>query len=245
MDVEKLIGHPPLLHADRAGKAVSWRAGDHLLRYLDASVREGDATLETGAGLSTLVFAMNRCRHTAVVPDQGQADRILEWCAHNEVPSDTLRFEIAPSETALPNLEQTPLDLVLIDGAHGFPLPFLDWFYAGRRLRAGGIVVVDDVQIWTGRVLQQILDADAQWSVEHQRHFEFFAARRVADGPVGEWTEQPYVLHRSFTPGSSSTPRRLIGDVVIGAELARSTASLMRRGQWGEVRHRLDSFRHR
>jgi predicted O-methyltransferase YrrM len=245
MDVETLIAHPPLLHADRAGRAVSWRAGDQLLRYLDATVHPGDATLETGAGLSTLVFAMNRCVHTAVVPDQAQADRILGWCSENGVPSDTIRFEIASSETALPKLGQTPLDLVLIDGAHGFPLPFLDWFYAGRRLRAGGIVVVDDVQIWTGRVLQGFLHADRQWSVEHKHRFEFVAAKRVAEGPVGEWTEQPYVLRRSFTTGSSSIVRKMVGGLVIGTGLARSSLWLMRRGEWGEFRHRLASFRRR
>ena len=52
--------HPPSLHADRSGNLVSWGAGERLLRYLDQKLHEGDVTLETGAGLSTLVFAMKR-----------------------------------------------------------------------------------------------------------------------------------------------------------------------------------------
>jgi len=243
MDFEALLLHPPLLHADRSGKAVSWRAGDRLLRYLNMTLREGDVTLETGAGLTTLVFAMKRCSHTVVVPDQAQVNSILEWCESKGVPSDTLTFEVLPSENALPHLDPTPLDLVLIDGAHGFPMPLLDWFYAGRRIRAGGVLLVDDIQIWTGRVLYDFLSKEPQWRIEHKQSFEFFAARRVSCGPVGEWLDQPYVLHHSFASSSTSIPRKTIGRLVFGAELARSALPFIQRREWGELRYRLAALR--
>jgi predicted O-methyltransferase YrrM len=242
MDFETVLLHPPLLHADRSGNLVSWRAGDRLLRYLAAALREGDATLETGAGITTLVFAMKRCHHTVIVPDQAQVDRILEWCGASNVPTDTLTFKVLPSEVALPKLDPTPLDLVLIDGAHGFPIPLLDWFYAGRRIRDGGLLLVDDIQIWTGHVLYEFLSREPQWRIEHKRAFEFFAARRVSSGSVGEWLDQPYVLHRSFASSSTSMPRKMAGRLVVGSHLARAALSLAQRREWTELQGRLRGF---
>ena len=30
-----------------------------------------------------------------------------------------------------------PLDVVFVDGGHGFPVPMIDWFYGAGRLRRG------------------------------------------------------------------------------------------------------------
>jgi len=241
MDLETLLLHPPSLHADRSGNLVSWGAGERLLRYLDQKLHEGDATLETGAGLSTLVFAMKRCSHTAVVPDQGQVDRILAWCAAHEIQTDTLMFKVESSEKVLPALDSTPLDLVLIDGGHGFPIPMLDWFYAGRRLRPGGTLIVDDVQIWTGRVLYDVLVKEPQWRIDHKSGFEFFAATRSSTGPLGEWLDQPYVLHQSYAGYSTSVPRRVLWRVVNGTQFARRAMTLAQRGEWSELRRRVEA----
>jgi Methyltransferase domain len=243
VNLEELLLHPPLLHADRNGSLISWGAGDRLLRYLDLKLHEGDVTLETGAGLSTLVFAMKRCSHTAVVPDQGQVDRILAWCEANDVKTDTLEFKVDSSEKVLPALEPTPLDLVLIDGGHGFPVPMLDWFYAGRRLRQGGTLIVDDMQIWTGRVLYDVLAKEPQWCIEHKSALEFFAATRTSAGPPGEWTDQPYVLHQSYASRSTSVLRRARWSVSTGAQYARRATGLARRGEWTELRRRVEAIR--
>jgi hypothetical protein len=240
MDLQELLLHPPSLHADRDGSLISWGAGDRLLRYLDQKLHEGDVTLETGAGLSTLVFAMKRCSHTVVVPDQGQVDRILAWCEANDIKSDTLVFRVDSSENVLPALEPTPLDLVLIDGGHGFPVPMLDWFYAGRRLRPGGTLIVDDMQIWTGRVLYDVLAKEPQWRIDHKSDLEFFAATRTSDGPPGEWTDQPFVLHQSYAGSSTSVLRRARWSVSTGAQYARRAVGLAQRREWAELRRRVE-----
>jgi len=239
MNFESLLAHPPFLHADRNGNTVSWRAGDGLLRYLNMTLNAGDVTLETGAGLTTLVFAINRCSHTAVVPDQAQVDRILEWCTSNEVPTDTLSFKVMRSESALPQLDSTPLDLVLIDGGHSFPIPFVDWLYGGRRLREGGIIVVDDMNIWTSRLLYKFIAKEPQWHIERRKRLEFFAAKRVSCGPLGEWLDQPYVLRRSFARSSPSMMYKTAGGIVSGAQLARSAIAIAQRRDWSELRSRL------
>jgi predicted O-methyltransferase YrrM len=245
MDFETLLLRPPALHADQQGRLVSWRAGDRLLRYLNCVLSEGQVTLETGAGVSTLVFAMKRCWHTTVVPDQAQVDRILQWCDENGVLSDRLTFHVMPSERVLPELEPSPLDLVLIDGAHSFPIPLLDWFYAGRRLRSGGTLIVDDTKIWTSHVLYDVLAKEPEWRIDHVARLEFFAAMRMSCRPLGEWLDQPYVLHHSVDVISTSMTRRTLGVVLKSMHLGRGALTLAQQREWSELRHRLAQLRGR
>lgn len=231
--VSELILDPPLLHRDSAGNPALWRVSAAVADYLDRVVYDGARTLETGAGLSTILFTVKRCHHTAVTADANEADRILAWCQANGVPTDRLKFVARPSEDALPELELEPLDLVLIDGAHGFPFPFLDWFYAGRHLRVGGLAVVDDTQIWTGRVLRHFLASDPNWRIETERYFDFAAATRLTDDPVGEWFQQPFVSRRSFDPDSESSPHRVISYMIGAVGMGRVVLTAAQRRELG------------
>ena len=62
-------------------------------------------------------------------------------------------------------------------------------------------------------------------------------------GPVGERLDQPYVLHHSFASSSTSIPRKTIGGLVFGAQLARSALPFIQRRGWGELRYRLTALR--
>ena len=241
MNLDDLIEHPPLLHANRVGDLTSWGASMKLLRYLDSKLQEGMTTLETGAGLSTILFALNGCNHTSVVPDATQMDRILDWCEENEVITDRLKFIIDGSERALPKyVFSSPIDLYLIDGGHGFPTPFIDWFYVANNIKVGGLIVVDDVQIWTGRVLRQFLAEEPDWAIDHSESMEFFGARRTGITEAVEWHEQPYVTRRSMTPGSTSLSRRAIGYAFLGYRFGSSALPLVRERDWPELRRRLE-----
>jgi Methyltransferase domain len=196
-------------------------------------------TLETGAGLSSIVFAMRGCHHTAVAPDAAQAERIKAWCQEHRVSTDRLRFVLEPSETALPAMEPEPLDVVLIDGAHGFPAPFIDWRYAGRRLRVGGTLIIDDTQLWTGAVLRDFLAAEPQWDLVAGSRFEFAVARRASEGSIGEWAEQPYVSRRSFTSQSPSLLHKAVGTGAQISRNARAAGKLLRASQFGKLREKV------
>src|ERR1019366_7698005 len=87
-----------------------------LARFLLESVREGSKTLETGSGISTLVFALRHCWHTAVTPSAEEAENIRSYAAANGISMDRVEFAIEPSDRYLPRCEAGDLDLVLIDG---------------------------------------------------------------------------------------------------------------------------------
>jgi hypothetical protein len=118
----------------------------------------------------------------------------------------------------LPAIEQagTERDLVLIDGSHAFPLPMVDWLYGAATLRAGGILVVDDIDLPGPRVLRTFLDQDPRWEALTGTQ-KWRAWRRLRGGTLSEdWTEQAFYRTRSdrarqLWQGLRHRARRLLG----------------------------------
>lgn len=200
IDIACLLQRQPKLHRS-FGKTVTLGVSSELLHFLNQHVDSSSHTLETGAGISTILFALKQTFHTCVVPDAELVDRIKNYCQINQISTEKISFQIGCSEVVLPQLQPAPLDLVLIDGRHAFPSPFIDWYYTANHLKVGGIVIVDDTKIWTGEVLQNFLKDEAEWQLKD----EFPAASPNATAFVklqpGShdkwWAQQPYVMKYS------------------------------------------------
>ena len=222
MTLDDVLRDPPAVHDDdRQGRLVTFGLAEEVLRWLVDTLPPGARTLETGSGLSTLAFALAGARHRCIVPFPQEPERLLAYARERGIPMDDVRFETAPSERVLPGLEPEPLDLVLIDGSHSFPQPFIDWFYTHPQLAVGGHVVVDDTQVWTGRVLRDFLVAEPEWEVAREWFGRTIALRKVAEtDPDKLWLDQPLVARRSLA----------------GSRLrARSAADMVRAGQMREL----------
>src|SRR4051812_7750680 len=165
--VDRLIADPPAVHAMHVGDAATiglWSTERACYRFIAEHTKAGDRTLETGSGLSTVLFAALGARHICVTPSRDEADRILEYCATHDIPTTDLDFRIGCSDDVLPHLDaSSELDVVLIDGNHGFPTPMIDWYYAASRLRAGGVLVVDDVALPAVAHLCLFVDRDERF----------------------------------------------------------------------------------
>ena len=185
----------PGIHGDGD---VTWGISEDTLRFLDGHAAAGMRTLETGAGLSTLLFAFKGTEHTCITPSSGEVERLVGYCAQRGVSTERIRFLVEKSQYALPRL-QLPgeLDLAVVDGGHGFPVPFVDWFFIAPKLRLGGILVVDDTQLWTGEVLRDFLLAEPQWRAE-ATFVQGSAFRKTGSEVEKEWDRQPYVHDRSY-----------------------------------------------
>jgi len=202
--VGTVLASPPQIH--RQGTGV-WSTEQSCYEFMARHVQHGSRTLETGAGVSTVLFTGWGCDHLCVVPASDQRDGILAYCAERGIDPGSLSFDLRGSEWALPTLPpDASYDLVFIDGSHGFPLPIIDWFYGAAHLRQGGVVVFDDFQLpqvsfW----LEWFLDRDPRWE-NLQSTSKWTAYRRHSSGPLGEiQTQQPFVESRD----SQSPPKLL------------------------------------
>lgn len=191
--IDVLLRDPPRLHGP-ADNLQDWGFGHEGLRWLATNVRPGWVTLETGCGHSTIVFAAAGASHTVVAPYDKERDRILEWCKDHGVATDGIEFVLGESQFVLPALPVGQLDLVLIDGSHSFPVPFIDWYYAGTRLRIGGLVVLDDTNIRAVRVLRDFLAAEkTRWFLRDEfEHVAVFEKLRPDLIDMADWVAQPW-----------------------------------------------------
>jgi len=191
----ELIREPPLVHADGFGAPTTYQLATRVLEYLATVVQAGDATLETGEGVSTILCAMLGARHTCVTPNGDAVGRIRAYCDSHHISLDHVTFAMGLSEEVLPTLGDAPLDLVVIDGSHSLPATFIDWYYAGRRLRVGGLVVVDDVQLWPCALLAEFLESEPMWREVFSEPGRTRVFERTQPGElIRHWQLQPLVV---------------------------------------------------
>ncbi len=194
------------------GKEEAWPLSPDVLNWMAEVVAPGAVTLETGCGYSTMLFAILGARHTAIAPDYQQHGRITGWCERHGVSCGNLRLIDACSQDVLPGLALDPLDLVLIDGSHAFPAPFIDWYYTAEKLKPGGILIVDDCHLVTGKILADFLEAEnGRWELV-RRFGKTSVFRKIAANPVVagfEWIDQPYCAKRLGAPPPQGLRARL------------------------------------
>ena len=205
MDLRELLDNPPLVH-DYGGKLHSWSLPPEVQQYIAEHVHDGSRTLETGAGASTVLFALCGAMHTCITPDREEVERIKEYCHKHGLSLAKVDFQFDRSDNVLMRsaLAESPLeglDLTLIDGCHGFPTPFLDWYFLSQRLMVGGTLIIDDTQLWTGRVLRDFLLQEPEWSLHEACapciDKTAIFVKRAEYQPWKEWNAQPYVEQNS------------------------------------------------
>jgi hypothetical protein len=224
-----LLADPPLVHGPEGGNdLVTHGLLPGALEWIEGNVGPDVYSLETGSGLSTIMFAIGGGEHHCIVPNQPEVDRLLAYCAEREISTDNVRFHVQPSERVLPALDVGPLDVVLIDGSHSFPQVFIDWFYVQSALRVGGTLILDDVHVWTGRVLRDFLRAEPEWEQTNHWWGRTVTFRKVAEvDPDKLWLDQLFVWKRSRPS-------------VVGR--ARMAWGMLREGELGEVLTRVKAL---
>ncbi len=174
----------PRLH----GQAEFWGLAWEALAFLERIVQPGMATLETGAGASTIVFAARGAHHEAVTPSAEEAERITAECGRRGISTENLTFRIGSSADVLRTWEPRPLDLALVDGAHAFPYPALDWWFLAPHVKIGGLMLLDDAYMPPVAAVVEHVRGSKAWRMEEPVSFRTAVARKLADEvPDGEW----------------------------------------------------------
>jgi hypothetical protein len=170
---------PVGLHAGGEHWGLAWAA----VGWIERTVQPGWATLEIGSGVSTVVFASRGAIHEAVTPAAGEETAVRAQCAALGIDSTNVTFHIGLSQDVLPQWTPRPLDLVLIDGAHGFPYPILDWWHIAEHVKIGGRVLLDDAFLPAVGSIVDFVKASPAWRLEEAVSFRTAQAVKVSNEP--------------------------------------------------------------
>jgi hypothetical protein len=222
MDLTDVLADPPKPHDDSRGGFMVMGLTEPALKFIYENVDESCVTLETGCGLSTVVFALKGSRHTVIAPAPSEFEITKAYCRDHGIPVSQVDFITEPSQQALPGLESAPLDLVLIDGGHGFPTPYIDWFYTAGKLKKGGFLLVDDVWVWSCQILRDFLIEQPHWEFVTEYEGRTAVFRKIEDGSEWlEWTQQPRVAR-------GGRLKWIKGDLQLDQEAANGSSAIQR-----------------
>jgi len=203
----KLIELYPKLHC----WAGEWSHGGfdrHMLGELFAFLEgvgltsPGKRFLETGAGLSTLLFLCTQPAsvNTICVEEPDFFKRLHESRSRLSLPAEPLIIDVGSSETILPRVvldQEAFLDFCLIDGGHGWPTVFVDFCYAAYALKQHGYLAIDDTQLYSVKQLVDFLSEQPGWKKVRDWGKLVIFQKQYVDRLLPDFGGQPYVLRQS------------------------------------------------
>ncbi len=179
-------------------------------------------SMETGCGKTTILLSILSDNHHVFAYDD-RAEERSSVAYYSNCPmfrSDRTTLIPGPTQQTLPAFSFTqPVDLALLDGPHAYPYPELEYYYVYQRLRAGALLVVDDIHIPTVHRLFTFLREDEMFRVAHVERTTAFLVRTTAPVffPLGDgWEFQAFNTARfpvNLTPDPPSTTRPLAQDL--------------------------------
>jgi hypothetical protein len=144
------------------------KAGMMPLNALRAIARHAEAggpvlrSVETGAGLTTLLFSHLSANHTYFAINAGDSLRAV--ASSPLLKADTVTLVEGPTQRTLPEYRFTEkLQVVLLDGPHAYPFPDLEYYYLYPHVAEGGLLIVDDIKVPSIHRMFDILRADAMY----------------------------------------------------------------------------------
>jgi hypothetical protein len=175
-------------------------AGTFSARTLEAIARTASRrkihhSVETGSGASTLLFSHLSEHHTVFASDNGSGS-VTNVRRSTLLRPNVVTFVEGPTQVTLPRHGFTEkLQLVLIDGPHGYPFPDLEYYFLYPHLETGALLILDDIHIPTVHHLFQFLRQDAMFELDETVQTTAFFTRTSAPtfDPLGDgWWEQNY-----------------------------------------------------
>jgi hypothetical protein len=152
-------------------------------------------SVETGSGASTLLFSHLSEHHTVFALDDGSGS-VTNVRRSPLLRQDVVTFVEGPSQVTLSRHRFTEkLQVVLIDGPHGYPFPDLEYYSLYPHLETGALLILDDIHIPTVHNLFQFLRRDAMFDLDQVVRTTAFFTRTNAPtfDPLGDgWWQQKY-----------------------------------------------------
>jgi precorrin-6B methylase 2 len=153
-------------------------------------------SVETGCGGSTIVLSHASDHHIAFAIE-GTDRTITELRKQGDLRTESVIFVEGETKDTLPGYKfESEVDLALLDGPHAYPLPQIEFAYLFPRIRLGGWLVVDDIQIPSVHELFHFLGKESSVVLEEVAVRTAFFRRigAIEEGPDG-WTSQGMNRH--------------------------------------------------
>ncbi len=198
-NVHELLKNPPKVHEWTEGEITASGLPDKTFLYMNELLNPEMRTLETGMGISTALFAMNGTHHVCINPEETEKQRLSAYCDEHGLSLAKMNFVLKTSDMAVFDKEcEGEFDLVLIDGGHGFPTPMIDFHFYASKLKVGGILMLDDTQLWSVKVLEEFLKESEDWEYDTTLPAKTGVFKRLTNEPISkEWCFQPYVIRKT------------------------------------------------
>ncbi|MDQ1078021.1 class I SAM-dependent methyltransferase [Pseudoroseomonas cervicalis] len=147
------------------------RVLDFIWNALDLQFPDGPRlTVETGCGLSTILLNARSRQHVSFTIGGDVDDSLGRVQASEMFDGANTKFVLGPSQATLHDFKgclasqgidpELRVDFALIDGAHAYPCPELDYWHIYPYLNSWGLLAVDDIHIPTIHRLYEFLRAD-------------------------------------------------------------------------------------
>jgi hypothetical protein len=175
-----------------------------------AAERPVKRSVETGTGKSTLVLSHCSEAHTVFAQDdRGHGDSLMRVQESALLRRAAVTFVVGPTQRTLATHQfDAPLDLIMLDGPHGYPFPELEYYFLYQHLAEGGLLIVDDIHIPTVFNLFAFLREDVMYRLlEIVRTTAFFVrtSAPLFDPLADGWWLQKY-NERRFPVTDESLP---------------------------------------
>lgn len=187
--VQRLLTDRPSFHECGAAR---WDALPETLQVIRRSTKHGDATIETGVGASTVVFAASGASHVAISPLPDEHRRVRDYCQRIGVDDSRISFIVGRSDDVLPSVcsRNRTLAVAFIDGGHEFPFPVIDWYYIARSLKTGGKLLMDDIAIPAVAQAFRHMRLEPNWRLDGILDGRAAAFTLLGPPEPGDWTHQ-------------------------------------------------------
>lgn len=156
--------------------------------------------IETGAGNTTITFLfLNPKVLVSICPDSSLKDRILNYCANNQIITNALDFRLYRSEIEFPKIALSQMggndkfDVALLDGGHGWPTVFVDFCYANMVLKKGGLLLIDDIQLYSVKELARLLSEQPEYECISRFQKIWIWKKKTESDFLPQETLEPYL----------------------------------------------------
>ncbi len=170
------------------------------------------SSAETGCGGSTIVLS-HASEHHIAFAIEGKDRTITELRKQSDLRTENVIFVEGETKDTLPGYRlEGQMDLVLLDGPHAYPLPQIEFAYLFPRIKLGGWLVVDDIQIPSVYELFHFLRGESSVALEEVavRTAFFRRIKVVESGPDG-WALQGMNRHTILHYSWRDRLRHLLG----------------------------------